>query len=130
DSTTREVCSVKRSRTNTPLQALVLLNDVQFLEACRNLAQRVLAAEQEDPARVIAAFQALTGRTPDDLEQKSLLKLLAEERDYFGSHPEDAAKLLALGEAPSNSDLPNDLLAAMTTVCQAVLNLDATIWKR
>ncbi len=130
DSTTREVCSVKRSRTNTPLQALVLLNDIQFLEACRNLAFRVLATEQEDSARVTAAFLALTGRAADDLERDTLLKLLAEEREYFGSHPDDAAKLLALGETPSKTDFSDDLLAAMTMVCQAVLNLDATIWKR
>ncbi len=130
DSTTREVCSVKRSRTNTPLQALVLLNDVQFLEACRNLAQRVLSDEQEDAARVTAVFLAFTGRVPDDLERDTLLKLLSEERDYFGSHPDNASKLLALGETPANSDIANDLLAAMTLVCQAVLNLDATIWKR
>ena len=66
DSTTREVCTVKRSRTNTPLQALVLLNDVQFVEACQALARKVIAANDSHKSRIDEAFQRLAGRTPDD----------------------------------------------------------------
>lgn len=129
DSTSREVCSVKRSRTNTPLQALVLLNDVQFVEACRKLAE-IAVLRETDADRVNRAFVALTGRQPDGIERKTLVKLLGEERVWFTDHPADASKLLALGDAKPNSKAGDASLAAMTTVCQAILNLDATIWKR
>ena len=129
DSTTREVCTVKRSRTNTPLQALVLLNDVQFLEAARTLAEQVAAAES-DQDRVGQAFLRLTGRMPDAFESKTLLKLLADERVHYSRHPKEASQLLSLGERKPKVKLSAPELAALTTVCQAILNLDATIWKR
>lgn len=130
DSTSREVCTVKRARTNTPLQALVLLNDVQFVEASRKLAERVLTSTSNDDSRVTAAFVALTGRPPDKTEQSTLVALLVQEREWFSGHSKDAEKLLALGDAKSAADLSKVEHAAMTTVCQAILNLDATIWKR
>ena len=130
DATTREVCTVDRARTNTPLQALVLLNDVQFVEACRKLAESTILIAKDDEARISAAFLAFTGRSPDALEQATLIRLLREERMWFGDHKEDAAKLLALGESKSSIESDTVELAAMTTVCQAILNLDATVWKR
>ncbi|MCS7470535.1 DUF1553 domain-containing protein [Stieleria sp. ICT_E10.1] len=128
DTTTREVCTVERSRTNTPLQALVLLNDVQFIEASRVLAAE-LAAQPRDE-QLDTAFLRLTGRTPDSSEQKILAELLADEEAYYATHPEAAEKLLTLGDAETNPDLDAAKLAALTNVCQAILNLDATIWKR
>lgn len=128
DSTTREVCTVKRFRTNTPLQALVLLNDVQFVEAARALAQQVMSGNAEDHDQVHAAFLRLTGRRPDKQEQAILLSLLKEEREYYASHEEEASKLIALGESEASGSVVD--LAALTTVCQTILNLDATIWKR
>ena len=130
DATTREVCTVNRARTNTPLQALVLLNDVQFVEACRKLAERTILIENDDEARVSAAFLAFTGRSPDTLEQATLIRLLREERTWFGDHKDDAAKLLAHGDSKASMESGQVELAAMTTVCQAILNLDATVWKR
>ena len=130
DTTSREVCTAKRSRTNTPLQALVLLNDEQFVEACRKLAERVLVSEQDDAGRVKLAFISLAGRAPDHLEQEALVRLLSEERAWFRDRPEDAAGLLALGDATTAADVDTVELAAVTTVCQAILNLDATIWRR
>ena len=130
DTTPREVCTVKRARTNTPLQALVLLNDVQFVEACRNLAERSIRSSKDDTERVATAFQAFTGRKPDTTEQATLLRLLADERSWFGDHKDEATRLLTHGESKASTDIDSTNLAAMTTVCQAILNLDATIWKR
>lgn len=129
DATPREVCTVKRARTNTPLQALVLLNDVQFLEACRSLADRTIRSTKGEDARIAASFAAFTGRSPDDAEQALLLRLLDEEREWFSEHKEDAAKLVAHGESKPG-DVDQVELAALTTVCQVILNLDATVWKR
>ena len=128
DSTTREVCTVKRSRTNTPLQALVLLNDVQFIEAARVMAQQILASDSD--AKVQTAFLKLAGRKPDELEQSTLRQLLEDERAFYTKNPEAATKLLSLGEADNNSDADAIELAALTNVCQTILNLDVTIWKR
>jgi hypothetical protein len=129
DSTTREVCTVKRSRTNTPLQALVLLNDIQFVEAARALAEQALKSES-DRARIQAAFVRLAGREPDEQEYAVLLDLLADERAFYVVHKEDASRLATIGERQADRNTDVVELAAMTTVCQAILNLDATIWKR
>lgn len=128
DSTTREVCTVKRSRTNTPLQALVLLNDVQFIEAARVMAEELIASEVDKPLEV--AFTKLSGRKPDETELAALRELHEQEQTFYAEHPELAKKLLSLGEKKPRSDLENIELAALTNVCQAILNLDVTIWKR
>lgn len=130
DTTSREVCTVKRSRTNTPLQALVLLNDVQFIEACRRLAEKVVAENRDDEARISAAFIAFAAREPDEVERRTLLELLNAERAWYSEHPQDAATLLGLGESELATGVDQVEVAAMTTICQAVLNLDATVWKR
>lgn len=128
DSTTREVCTVKRSRTNTPLQALVLLNDVQFIEAARVMAEQLLATEPE--SAVNTAFLKFTGRQPDGVERKTLNRLFAEEQAFYRENPAAAKQLLSLGESQLTSDVDATTLAALTNVCQTILNLDATIWKR
>ena len=129
DATTREFCAVKRARTNTPLQALVLLNDTQFVEAARALATQV-ADEPDAAEQVEAAFLRLTGRRPQADERELLVSLLRDEQSYFADHPEDAEALLSVGQAERPEDVPADQLAALTVVCQAILNLDATVWKR
>lgn len=128
DTSTREVCTVKRSRTNTPLQALVLLNDVQFIEAARVMAERLLVKPRSE--QIETAFLQLTSRTPDELERQTLEELLSEEAAYYAEHPDAAQKLLLLGEAHASQSFDAAQLAALTNVCQAILNLDATIWKR
>lgn len=129
DSTTRETCTVKRSRTNTPLQALVLLNDIQFIESARVLAEDIVAAKDQSKW-IDDAFLRLAGRSPDSKEQKVLQKLLNEELDFYTKNVKAAKQLISMGETAhdESADLPE--LAAMTNVCQAILNLDATIWKR
>jgi len=131
DTTSREVCTVRRSRTNTPLQALVLMNDIQFVEAARAVAEKLLTDDHEnDQKRLAAAFVVLAGRQPDATEQRVLLELLTEERTYYKTHPDEAQKLIALGDTQPSKDISAIELAALTTVCQAILNLDATIWNR
>lgn len=129
DSSTREVCTVKRSRTNTPLQALVLLNDVQFVEAARILAEQTLNVAAPNTG-IQQAYLRLTGRHPDDREAELLSNLFADERSYFASNEQAARELIEIGETKPASDVSIIDLAAMTTTCQAILNLDATIWKR
>lgn len=130
DAGSRETCIVARSRTNTPLQALVLLNDVQFIEACRALASRAVREDQSDTKRIDACFTAFAGRAPTDNESALLIELLSEERDYYQANPIEAEKLLRLGDLPVSNDVEPSELAAMTVVCQAILNLDATVWRR
>lgn len=128
DSPTREVCTIRRSQTNTPLQALVLLNDIQFIEAARALAAKVHPLP--DDQRLAAAFTACASRPPTERELGLLGELHAEQRELFKADPDGARKLLALGDSPAARDLDPVEAAALTVVCQAILNLDAAIWSR
>ena len=125
DAMSREVCTAKRDVTATPLQSLVLLNDPQFVEASRVLAQRLLRRYPHDgAARNREAFRSLVGRAPDDAEGRILAELFAEQRDLFARNEEDAAKLLKVGESPADATLPAVDAAAMTTVVSAIMNFD------
>jgi hypothetical protein len=132
DAGAREVCTVSRGRTNTPLQALVLLNDVQFVEACRALAAKVAQRHQGDVAgQVQEAFLRLAGRAPDDGELGLLVEAYHEQRELFAEDGEQAAgKFLSIGESRTESSLRPEESAALTAVCQIILNLDATIYLR
>ncbi|TWT81748.1 Planctomycete cytochrome C [Planctomycetes bacterium CA13] len=129
DTTSREVCTVKRSRTNTPLQALVLLNDVQFVEAARVMAQGLMSI-QDDDGRINEAFLRLTGRRCDHQETEILRTLFADELEYYSEHKQDAQNFVTFGDEKVDPGTDVASLAAFTTVCQTILNLDATIWKR
>jgi hypothetical protein len=130
DAPTREICTAERSSTNTPMQALVLLNDVQFVEACRVLAERTLVAERDDAARLDRVFRLLTGREPDAHESKLLLGLLERQRAYYAEAKDDAKKLRSQGEMKIDETLEDAEVAAWTSVVQAVMNADATVWRR
>lgn len=131
DAPTREVCTVNRSRTNTPLQALVLLNDVQFVEAARALAANVSQQHSELKSQIDEAFLRLTGRHPDAAELALLTDLYQEQVPLFAdAKQQDSGKFLSLGESKSDTKLPAPQLAALTVVCQTILNLDATIVER
>jgi hypothetical protein len=131
DATSREVCTVARGRTNTPLQALVLLNDVQFVEAARALAADVSQDSIQVEPRIRAAFLRLAGRQPDSDEVELLKQLYDEQLKLFANAQEqDSAKFLELGELPEDKRLPPAELAALAVTCQAILNLDATIYER
>jgi hypothetical protein len=131
DAVTREVCTIARGSTSTPLQALVLLNDVQFIEAARGLAASVSTKHASLASQITAAFLRATSRHPTAAELNLLSDLYSEQRELFRNaaqqHPE---KLLAIGEAKTRSPLDPADLAALTVTCQAILNLDATIYER
>jgi hypothetical protein len=130
DATTREVCAVKRQTTATPLQSLVLLNDPQFVEAARGLARRAMTEGGSCLAdRVVFLFRATTGRRPGPREIRALEALYREQFDEFRSGRSDAAKLLAVGDAPRDPSLDPSEHAAMTVLAQALLNYDETVMK-
>jgi cytochrome c553 len=130
DAPSREVCVVRRGATATPQQAFVLLNDVQFVEAARVLAEKALAKGGGSDEGIRFVFRRLTSRTPSDAEAKLLADELREQEEVFKQEPERAKKLLAVGERKCNSEFATSQLAAMTEVAQTVMNLDATVWKR
>lgn len=126
DAPSREECTAQRPRSNTPLAALVLLNDPTFLECARGLADRVLAVEgQSDAERIRDACRIVLYREPDDFEAKTLLELLAAERQEFSDSPADARSMLTAGIAPQHANDPVEA-AAWTSVARALLNLSET----
>jgi hypothetical protein len=131
DATTRELCVARRQNTNTPTQALVLLDDPQFVEAARCLGERMLkTGGASDQDRVRYAFRQLATREPNPTETKLLVGLYHDQLALFQANPVDAASLLKIGERKADASLPSSELAAATVVAQTVLNLDATVWKR
>jgi hypothetical protein len=127
DAPTREVCTVRRITTNTPLQALVLWNDEQFVEAARGLATRTLHDAGDDGARVGLAFRRCTGRLPTPEEARQIAAALADLRKRYADEPAAADGVLSLGASPLAADLPRPELAAWTLLCSAFLDLDATL---
>jgi hypothetical protein len=127
DAPTREACIVRRSRTNTPLQALAAMNDPQFVEASRHFAERVMTDAASDRDRAALAFRTATARRPSESELSVLLKVFrAEKAKYFAS-PENAASLLAIGESERNETLNSADHAAWTVVCSMLFNLDEVL---
>lgn len=130
DAPDRETCTIRRARTNTPLQALVLMNDPTFLEASRKLAERVLrGADGKDELRLELLYRLALARDPQVGEQAALLGLLEKSRARFEKSPAKAVQLLSIGMAPRDEKLDPAELAAWTTLCSLVLNLDETITK-
>ncbi len=130
DAPDRETCVVRRARTNTPLQALVLMNDPTYVEASRKLAERMLTAggaTTED--RLAFAFRLATARSPRDRELEVLKNVLQRQQDIFRQNAEAATRLLGVGEAARDDTLDAAELAAWTMVASAILNLDETLTK-
>jgi hypothetical protein len=128
DAVSREVCTARREPTATPLQALVLLNDPQFVEAARKVAEGTLQRFPDDAgARIRMASVALLGRAPDGAEQRILVRLFEEQQAIFAAQPADAARLLTVGESPASGTLPRIELAAMTMVATTLMNFDEFI---
>jgi hypothetical protein len=130
DGPTREVCTVKRPRTNTPLQALALLNDVTFVEAGRALAAMSLQTPGTDTKRLRDAFRRVVTRAPDHGDLKILQRLLDQQRRHFRANPAAARELVGQGESPVGRDLDPIELAAWTVTAQALLTLDETVTRR
>ena len=131
DAAKRDVCVAKRQTTNTPMQALVLLNDIQFVEAARAFGERILQSGGETLAEKIRfAFRLATSRHPTEREFEILKRLYLEQEAIFGDQPEEAEKLLAIGEWKRDESLPTTQAAAATILASALLNFDETITKR
>jgi hypothetical protein len=130
DATNREVCIVRRGRTNTPLQALVLLNDPTYIEAARKLAERVLVEDATSEDRLRLACRLVLAREPETEEQEALLTIYAQALAGYSRDPAAAGKLLAVGASPCKAGLDHVQLAAWTVVCSTILNLDEAITKR
>jgi hypothetical protein len=130
DAPSREYCVVRRSRTNTPLQALTLLNDPQFVEASRAFAQRIMAEAADNPKkRIIYAFRLATARTPGADEIKVLLDVYNQQLAEYRKDQDAAERLLAVGDFKANDNLDKSELAAWTTIASMILNLDETLTK-
>lgn len=134
DATDRELCTVRRQSTNTPLQALVLMNDETWVEASRSLAERCLtevpaatASTAKDAMRLTRACRLLLARGPSPQELEVLTRTLNHYRKRFAAVPEDAAKLTSVGESLASDSLDAAELAAYTAVCSLLINLDETI---
>jgi len=130
DKPSLEVCSVQRSRTNSPAQALVLLNDTQFVEAARNLAATMMQKYSDDPTRLKIAWETVTSREATEKELELLTDILTEQRRYFKAHAKETQEFLKVGLTPLPEDLDPIESAALTVVCQAIYNTDAAVWKR
>jgi len=130
DSPPRETCMVRATRTNTPLQALTLMNDVTFVEASRALAQRVMRAGSTPPEeRIASAFRLATGHLPTPTQRQILLDGFRRHLTTYGSDPRAALGLVSAGESPVDKQLDTREWAAYTVVCSLILNLDETITK-
>jgi hypothetical protein len=130
DAPDREFCVVRRAATNTPLQALTLLNDSIFVEAARRLAERSIHEGGAAPdARLEFAFRLATGRLPDDEEKRILRKKLDEMLTAYKADVAGARLLVAVGASVSDPAIPISELAAYTAVANMILNLDEVITK-
>ncbi len=128
DSPSREICTVKRSLTNTPLQALALLNEVTYVEAARRLAEQMLTEGGTTPeARIAWAFQRATARKPDAFELEKLTANLRDRLAAFAQDAEASAKLIAQGASQPNANLNPTELAAYTVTANVLLNLDEVV---
>ena len=128
DAPTREMCITRRQRTNTPLMALVLMNDPTFVEAARGLAVQALvrdAANQSDRLRWM--FARVTSRQPLAEELKILVALLDDQRVRFRAHPGSARELLSVGSSPIDGRMEVVEQAAWTALCSVLLNTDEAI---
>ncbi len=129
DASNRDECEVKRVRTNTPLQALVMMNDPVVLEASLALADKLIKSGNAPEININNAFRRIICRTPGKKETAILLSHYKEQQAYFNAHPEDAVKLLKVGEyKPEFKKTPKDL-AAMMQVLQIIYNMEEAITK-
>jgi hypothetical protein len=127
DAPSREECTASRIVSNTPQQALTLLNDPSFVEAARAFATKLLNDQSTDEARLERAYQCALARTIKRNEKQSLEKFLADQRAYYQANPQDAKKLINVGQSATPENLDPAELAAWTTVCRVILNLHETI---
>jgi hypothetical protein len=130
DAAGREACVVRETRTNTPLQALDLMNDVTYLEASRKLAERVMRERRASAEeRIELAFRLATARRPTSREMSVLHETLSSYLDGYRRDPDGARKYVSQGDSPRDEELDVSELAAYATLASLILNLDETITK-
>ncbi len=129
DSPTRELCIVREGRTNTPLQALNLMNDVLYLEASRKLAERMLSASPAAEGRLTYAYQATLGRAPKAAELTILMRTLNQFERQYQQDPQAAGEFLKQGDSPRDPKWQAPELAAYTALASLILNLDEVVTK-
>jgi hypothetical protein len=129
DAPDREVCTVRRARTNTPLQALILMNDPTYMEASRKLAERIMTEAAGTEARITLAFRLAMARRPKPAEIAVLGKILDRELTVYRKDQQAAVKLVSVGESKRDEKLDLAELAAWTTLASVILNLDETVTK-
>jgi Protein of unknown function (DUF1553) len=131
NASSREYCTVREARTNTPLQALNLMNDVTYIEAARMLAERMMNEGGREAAdRIAWAFRLATSRWPDEKEKQVLLENHQSQFEYFRGDPREAEKLLAVGEKRNSPKFDTAELAAYAATASLILNLDEVITKQ
>ncbi|MBI2826837.1 MAG: PSD1 domain-containing protein [Planctomycetia bacterium] len=127
DAPTREECTAERNRSNTPLQALVLLNDPIYVETARVFAERMLRQSGASEERIGWAFGRALSRQPTSDETRVLVSLAEKHREHYAAHVDEARKLVATGEWPVPQDVDPAELAAWTSVARTILNLHETM---
>ncbi|MBI3681657.1 MAG: DUF1553 domain-containing protein [Acidobacteria bacterium] len=131
DASSRETCIVRENRTNTPLQALNLMNDVTYLEAARKMAERMMREGGSEPAgRIAFGFRLATARHPKPNEAGLLADSFRNQLDYYQTDREAALKFLSQGDSPRDEKLDASELAAYAAVASLILNLDETVTKQ
>jgi len=129
DASNRDQCEVKRTRTNTPLQALVMMNDPTVLEASLVLADTLLKSKLSQEAALVNGFRRIICRKPDKKEIDLLLNYWKDQQAYFKVHPETADKLVKVGEYKLDGKNPNQNVAALMQVLQVIYNMEEAITK-
>ena len=131
DAPNRETCVVRRERTNTPMQALLLLNDIQYVECFRHMAARIHRDHpgKGDPEKLEQLWRTATGRTPEANELAEISEFLTEMLSYFGTNIEAANQLLSVGDSPTGDAIDPAEHAAWTMVCSLIMNLDEVVTK-
>ena len=124
DAPTRESCTVRRERTNTPLQALVLMNDTQYVEAARYLAQRSLKEKSVELERLQWMFHRVIGRPADDADITELSEAVTNFRKHFSQSPKVAKSLASTGESEVDKEIDTKELATWTMIANILMNRD------
>ena len=130
DAPSREECTAERVRSNTPLQALVLLNDPTYVEAARALAARAIEAADSDAGRLDWMYRRAVSRPAKPAEREVLVELLKKHRAEYKADPKAAKALLAVGAKPAADGIDPAELAAWTSVARTVLNLHEAVTRK
>ena len=129
DEADRKLCSVRMRRTNTPLHALTLLNDITYIEAARVFAESLLQTDMDDQQRLAKAFRMMTGRHATDVEKEILANSLQVAKEHYGSNIEAASQLLETGDRAPAEGLDAVEVASLASVLNVVMNADEVISK-